>query len=99
VTKYSHIISEVCRKPWAILPEKLAVIARFIRMSAAGEKLSEEEIQASMSAGPRVSPKGLRCRSRDSGVRNHLSAGEHDVEIQRRNVNRATDLIVPCSNE
>jgi len=57
MTKYSHIISEVCRKPWAILPEKLAVIAQFIRMSAAGEKLSEEEIQASMSAGPRVSPK------------------------------------------
>jgi signal peptide peptidase SppA len=58
VTRYSHIISEVCRKPWAILPEKLAVIAQFIRMSAAGEKLSEEEIEASMSAGPRVSPKG-----------------------------------------
>jgi len=57
MTKYSHIISEVCRKPWAILPEKLAVIAQFIRMSAAGEKLSEEEIQASMSAGSRVSPK------------------------------------------
>lgn len=56
--KYSHIISEVCRKPWAILPEKLAIIAQFLRMSAAGEKLSEEEIQSSMSAGPRVSPKG-----------------------------------------
>lgn len=56
--KYQHVVAEVCRKPWAILPEKLAVIAEFIRLSASGAKLSEEEIQASMSAGPRVSPKG-----------------------------------------
>jgi len=56
--KYAHVVAEVCRKPWAILPEKLVEIAEFIRLSASGVKLSEEEILASMSAGPRVSPKG-----------------------------------------
>ena len=57
--KYEHIVGEVFRKPWAILPEKLAVISEIVRGRATGDrKFSEEEIHArlgaaSISAGSR----------------------------------------------
>src|SRR6185437_1506800 len=56
--KYERIMSEVFQKPWAILPEKLAVIAQLVSLRAAGSKLSEEDIrarldEAAISAGPR----------------------------------------------
>ena len=57
--KYEHIVGEVFHKPWAILPEKLAVISEIVRGRAIGDrKFSEEEIRArlgaaSISAGSR----------------------------------------------
>jgi signal peptide peptidase SppA len=54
--KYKHIVAEVFQKPWAILPEKLRTIAEFIRLQAAGEKLTEEQIHAAMSGSPRPRP-------------------------------------------
>jgi signal peptide peptidase SppA len=56
--KYEHVFAEVFRKPWAILPEKLTVIAQLVSLRAAGGKLSQEEIQvrldeAALRAGPR----------------------------------------------
>lgn len=46
--KYQRIISEVFRKPWAILPEKLQTIADLVILRASGEKLTDEEIRARM---------------------------------------------------
>lgn len=58
--KYAHIVTEVFRKPWAILPDKLELIAQLVALRASGGKLSEEEIrarldEAALSAGPRKS--------------------------------------------
>lgn len=54
--KYRQISAEVFNKPWAILPEKLAVIAELIALRAAGEKLTEEQIRERIGAGPRSGP-------------------------------------------
>ena len=54
--KYRHICAEVFNKPWAILPEKLGIIAVLIALRAAGEKLTEEQIRERIGAGPRSSP-------------------------------------------
>lgn len=54
--KYEHILAEVARRPWAILPEKFHAIAAFLALAASGVKLSEEEIRAAINAGPRVTP-------------------------------------------
>jgi signal peptide peptidase SppA len=54
--KYRHICAEVFNKPWAILPEKLGIIAELIALRAAGEKLTEEQIRERIGAGPRSSP-------------------------------------------
>jgi len=43
--KYEHVIAEVFRKPWAILPEKFRAISELILLRASGEKLSETEIR------------------------------------------------------
>ncbi|MGO9641505.1 MAG: S49 family peptidase [Candidatus Acidiferrales bacterium] len=56
--KYEHIVAEVFRKPWAILPEKFAVIAQLVALRASGARLTEDEIHArleaaAISAGPR----------------------------------------------
>jgi len=56
--RYEHVMAEVFRKPWAILPEKLQVIAELMALRASGGRLSEEEIHArldaaAISAGPR----------------------------------------------
>lgn len=44
--KYARYVSRVTRQPWALLPEKLAVITELIRERAEGHKLSDEEIVA-----------------------------------------------------
>jgi signal peptide peptidase SppA len=55
--RYQHVVAEVFHKPWAILPEKFAVIAQIVSLRSAGVKLTEDEIlarldQAAISAGP-----------------------------------------------
>ncbi len=47
---YQHIISLALNTPWAILPEKLAVILDLLALRANGGTLSEEEIQARIGA-------------------------------------------------
>jgi capsid assembly protease len=42
--KYTHIISEATRTPWAILEEKLVVIQNFLKLKAEGGEISAEEI-------------------------------------------------------
>lgn len=44
--KYQHVVTEVFRKPWAILPDKFNTITQLISLRAAGEKLTEAEIRA-----------------------------------------------------
>lgn len=56
--RFEHIRAEVFRKPWAILPEKLEVIAALVEMRAAGERFSDVEVRERIGAGPRVSVKG-----------------------------------------
>jgi signal peptide peptidase SppA len=56
MSKYQRICAEVFNKPWAILPEKLGIIAELIALRAAGEKLTDEQIQDRIGAGPRSSP-------------------------------------------
>ena len=42
--KYTHIVSEATRTPWAILEEKLVVIQNFLKLKAEGGEVSAEEI-------------------------------------------------------
>ncbi len=44
--KYTHIISEAVRTPWAILEEKLVVIQNFLKLKAEGGSVSADEIAA-----------------------------------------------------
>lgn len=48
--RFGHIISMVLNTPWAILPEKLAIITELIAFRAAGGNLSEEEIRERVGA-------------------------------------------------
>ena len=48
--KYEHIVSAVYGQPWAILPTKLAVILDLLAFRAAGNVLTEEEIQERIGA-------------------------------------------------
>lgn len=48
--RYSRYIAHVMRHPWAILPEKLAMISELVRERAAGHKPSDEEIAARLNA-------------------------------------------------
>lgn len=47
---YEHIIQAVQALPWAILPEKLAVIREILLLRANGQRLTPEEIKAEMDA-------------------------------------------------
>lgn len=55
-TNYRHVITAVTESAWAILPEKLATIVDIVSARAAGEKLSDDEIQARIGAGPASKP-------------------------------------------
>lgn len=48
---YRHVVAWVRDQPWAILPEKLAVILDLIRFRSEGGKLSPEEIAARIGKG------------------------------------------------
>ena len=48
---YERIISEFHSTPWAIQPEKLAVMQDLLMYRASGGRLSQEEIQARIGAG------------------------------------------------
>jgi signal peptide peptidase SppA len=43
--KYERIVSEVFRKPWAILPERLRMITELITLRASGKVLTAEEVR------------------------------------------------------
>lgn len=47
---YEHIIQAVQALPWAILPEKLAVIREILVLRANGQRLTPEEIRAEIDA-------------------------------------------------
>lgn len=44
--RYPHVLRAVLETPWAIRPEALEVIREIIQMRVAGERFSEEEIEA-----------------------------------------------------
>lgn len=54
--QYEHILSFVNSTPWALLPEKLAVILDLLAFRASGQTLSDEEIRMRIgAAAPRQS--------------------------------------------
>lgn len=55
--KYQHIVRAVFERPWAILPSTLSMIVEVIRLRAAGEFFTDEEIEARIAASPR-GPRG-----------------------------------------
>ena len=48
---YEYLIAEMRSQPWAILPEKLAVISDLLAFRASGQRYTPEEIQARIGAG------------------------------------------------
>ncbi len=48
--RYNHVIQRALAQPWAVLPEKLALIQDLLAFRAAGGRLSAEEIQARIGA-------------------------------------------------
>jgi signal peptide peptidase SppA len=54
--KYQDILAEVCSKPWAILPEKLATIVELIHFQAEGGKLTAVQAQELIGSGQRSRP-------------------------------------------
>ena len=52
MSKYPQIIKAISESPWAILPEKLAVIRELISYRAEGHRLTDEEIQARIGVAP-----------------------------------------------
>jgi signal peptide peptidase SppA len=58
--KYERVLVEIYRKPWAIMPEKLATICEIVNQRSLGEKLSQEEILA------RLEPYRAAARTSDA---------------------------------
>lgn len=50
--KYPQIVRAVTETPWAILPATLTAIVDLIALRVRGDRLSEEEVQARIGAGP-----------------------------------------------
>lgn len=61
--KYARILQAVTATPWAILPEKMAVIRDLLAFRAAGGQLTPEEVKARVEAG------------RSTSVHRHQSGG------------------------
>lgn len=46
--KYEHIVTEVFRKPWAILPESFSIISQMIALRVSGERLTEHQVREAL---------------------------------------------------
>lgn len=53
---YEHIVQAVTALPWAILPEKLAVIRELLILRTDGRRLTPEEIKAELAVRPNDRP-------------------------------------------
>jgi capsid assembly protease len=56
----SYVLQAFMEKPWAILPNKLAIIEEIVMRHVTGEKLSAEEIQARVNGGIRAEERQIR---------------------------------------
>lgn len=54
--RYQHVARLVFETPWAILPDRLAVISEFVRGRMEDGRLSAEEVQSRIGAGPATKP-------------------------------------------
>ena len=50
--RYPQIVRAVAESPWAMRPDRLAVVLEIVAMRASGERLSAEEIEARVGAAP-----------------------------------------------
>lgn len=50
--QYPNVVRAVAETPWAMLPARFAVVREIIAARARGERLTEDEIQARIGAGP-----------------------------------------------
>jgi capsid assembly protease len=50
--KYTRIVEAVCETPWAILPQKLAIIQTLLMLRAQGHRLTEKEVAEQLAATP-----------------------------------------------
>src|SRR3972149_5950690 len=60
MSKSRQIIKARSEAPWAILPEKLAVIRELIAFRAEGHRLTDEEIQARIGVAPQRQAAGTQ---------------------------------------
>jgi hypothetical protein len=67
--RYARVVAFVNRDPWAILPESLETIREVLALRAAGERLSEAEIQARMGALPTANRRTARPPARSASCR------------------------------
>ena len=67
--KYSRYISRAVRHPWAILPEKFAVLTELMRERAAGHRFSDEEIAERIGATSADRLVALSERRQDASAR------------------------------
>lgn len=52
VARYPQIVRAVSESPWAMRPDRLAVILDLVAMRAAGERLTADEVRARIGAAP-----------------------------------------------
>jgi len=50
--RYPHVARTVAETPWALLPSKLKAIIEMVSLRADGHRLTDEEVQARIGAGP-----------------------------------------------
>ncbi len=63
--RYLRIMHAVASTPWAIMPDKLAVILDLLAYRATGERLTDEEIQARIGADG-IKPQAVKVRAAQS---------------------------------
>jgi len=56
----THVLQAFMEKPWAILPNKLAIIEEIVMRHVSGEKLSADEIQARVNGGTPAEQRQIR---------------------------------------
>lgn len=80
--KYSRYFSRVTRQPWAILPEKLAVLTDLARLRSSGRRLSDEDIaeQLGDERHPPYALEGADVTIQDNGLVMVAAAGASRIQ-------------------
>lgn len=97
--RYPHIASLLYGQPWAIVPEKLDIIASTFELLRAGARFTDAEVQARIQAAGRTAPGGMSRAGAVAVIPVYGTIAQRSSMIQDASGGTSTEQIAGMINQ